>query len=178
MVFGGDWGAKQGHNDVAQHLVDGALEAMHGVHHDVQGWVQEPPSLFWVKTLDQLRRAFDVGEEDRDLFTLAFQDMPGGQDLLGEMRRDRGAWHTRRRQGGGWQWGRGGVAGPHQNSTLLIDRKLFGRDDFVLEGLEMVVVHPEPDLDRPIGEPPLALQQVEYLCEDLVKRHGHPSTYP
>ena len=42
----------------------------------------------------------------------------------------------------------------------------------------MVVVQPEPDLDRPIGEPPLALQQIEYLCEDLVKRHGHPSTCP
>ena len=62
MVFVGDRGAKQGHDAVAQHLVDGALEAMHGVHHDVQGRVQEPPGLFRVKTLDQLRRAFDVGE--------------------------------------------------------------------------------------------------------------------
>jgi hypothetical protein len=42
----------------------------------------------------------------------------------------------------------------------------------------MIVVQPEPDLDRPIGEPSLALQQIEYLCEDLVKRQGHPSTWP
>ena len=85
MVFVGDRGAKQGHDAVAQHLVDGALEAMHGVHHDVQGWVQEPPGLFRVKTLDQLRRAFDVGEEDRDLFALAFQSMAGCENLLGEI---------------------------------------------------------------------------------------------
>jgi hypothetical protein len=71
-----------------------------------------------------------------------------------------------------------GGTGPHQDSTPLIDRELFGLDDFVLEGLEMIVVQPEPDLDRPIGEPSLALQQIEYLCEDLVKRHGHPSTWP
>ena len=83
MVFVGDRGAKQGHDAIAQHLVDGALEAMHGVHHDVQGWVQEPPSLFRVKTLDQFRRAFDVGEEDRDLFALAFQGMAGCENLLG-----------------------------------------------------------------------------------------------
>ena len=56
---------------------------MHGVHHDVQDWVQEPPGLFRVKTLDQLRRAFDVGEEDRDLFALAFQSMAGCENLLG-----------------------------------------------------------------------------------------------
>jgi hypothetical protein len=35
------------------------------VHHDVQGRVQELPSLF-LKPLDQLRRAFDVSEKDRD----------------------------------------------------------------------------------------------------------------
>ena len=94
------------------------------------------------------------------------------------MRRDSGNRYTRWRRCGGWRWGRGGVAGPHQDSALLIDRKLFGLDDFVLEGLEMVVVQPEPDLDRPIGEPPLALQQIEYLCEDLIKGHGHLSTCP
>ena len=55
---------------------------MHGVHHDVQGRVQEPPGLFRVETLDQLRRAFDVGEEDRDLFALALQGMAGCENLL------------------------------------------------------------------------------------------------
>ena len=33
MVLMGDRRAKQGHNAVAQHLVDGALEAVHGLHH-------------------------------------------------------------------------------------------------------------------------------------------------
>src|SRR4029453_11366874 len=43
------------------------------------------------------------------------------------------------------------------------------------EGLEMVVVQGEPHLECPIGEAPLALQQLEDLGEDLVKRHGCPS---
>ena len=85
VVFMGEWRTEQRHDTVAHHLVDSALEAMHGVHHDVQGGVQEPPSLFRVKTLDQLRRAFDVGEEDRDLFALAFQSMAGCENLLGEI---------------------------------------------------------------------------------------------
>jgi len=32
MVLMGDGGPKQRHNTIAQHLVDGPLEAMHGVH--------------------------------------------------------------------------------------------------------------------------------------------------
>ena len=41
--------AKQGHNAVAQHLVHRALIAVHGVHHALQGWVEEPLGLFWVE---------------------------------------------------------------------------------------------------------------------------------
>ena len=35
VVFVGNGGAEQRHNAVAEHLVDGALEAVHGVHHVV-----------------------------------------------------------------------------------------------------------------------------------------------
>jgi hypothetical protein len=171
----GNGGAKQGHNAIAQYLVHRALEAMHGVHHVVDGGVEELLGSFGVETANQLGRVLEVGKQHCNLLALACQGVPGSQDLFGQMHWDRGNRHTRWRWCGGQRWGRGGSARPHQDSALLIDCKLFGRDDFVLEGLEMVVVQPESDLDHPIGEPPLALQQIEDLCEDLVKRHGPPS---
>ena len=53
MVFVGNGGTKQGHNAVAQHLVDGALEAVHGVHHMVEGRIEELLGGFGVETPDQ-----------------------------------------------------------------------------------------------------------------------------
>ena len=41
VVFMGQWRAEQGHEAIAQNLVHGALEAMHGLHHGVQRRVQE-----------------------------------------------------------------------------------------------------------------------------------------
>ena len=37
----GHGGPEQGHDAVAQHLVDGAFKAVHGVHHPVQSRVEE-----------------------------------------------------------------------------------------------------------------------------------------
>ena len=41
MVFVGDGGAEQRHNAIAEHLVDRTLEAVYGVHHPMDGRVQE-----------------------------------------------------------------------------------------------------------------------------------------
>ena len=45
--------AKQGHNAVAQHLVYGALEAVHSVHHVLQGRVQQPLGDFWIEATNE-----------------------------------------------------------------------------------------------------------------------------
>ena len=95
MVLVGNGSAKQGHNAIAQHLVDGTLEAVHGVHHVVQSRVEELLGGFGVETANQLGRVFEVGKQHRHLLALAFQGVPGSQDLLGEMRRDSGNRYTR-----------------------------------------------------------------------------------
>ena len=85
VVFVGHWRPEQGHDAVAQYLVDRALVAMHGVHHAVQGGIQEPLGGFGVEVGDELGRPFQVGKQHRDLLALAFQRTPGGEDLLGQM---------------------------------------------------------------------------------------------
>src|SRR5205823_13339585 len=65
MIFVGYWGAKERHNAVPEHPVHGAFVAVHGVHHDVQRWVQELSRLFGIEAGNQLGGAFDVGKQDR-----------------------------------------------------------------------------------------------------------------
>jgi hypothetical protein len=102
---------EEGHDAIAQHLVHRALEAVHGVHHVVQGRVPKPLRRFGVKALDQFGGIFDVGEQDSDLLTLAFEVSTGLQDFLDQMLRGVGkglpflaAGRCRRWQGG---WNRG-----------------------------------------------------------------------
>ena len=57
VVFVRDGRPEQGHDAIAQHLVHRAFKAVHGVHHGVQGRVEERPGLFRVEVADQLRRA-------------------------------------------------------------------------------------------------------------------------
>jgi hypothetical protein len=60
---------------------------VHGVHHVVEGRIQELLGDFGVEVLDQLGRIFDIGKQDGDLLAFAFQRTAGRQDLLGEVRR-------------------------------------------------------------------------------------------
>src|SRR5881392_1042235 len=52
MVFMGNGRAKQGHNTVAEHLIDSALEAVHSVHDAVDGWIEQLLGGFGIKTPD------------------------------------------------------------------------------------------------------------------------------
>src|SRR5438093_11345255 len=52
MGFMGNGRAKQGHNTVAEHLIDSALEAVHSVHHAVDGWIEQLLGGFGIKTPD------------------------------------------------------------------------------------------------------------------------------
>ena len=53
VVFVGNGGAKQGHDAVAQHLIHRALEAVHGVHHALQGRVEQALGGFRVEAADE-----------------------------------------------------------------------------------------------------------------------------
>ena len=86
VIFVSNGGAKQGHDAVAQHLVDRAFKTVHGVHHALQGGVEELLGRFGVETPDQLRGVFDVGKQYRDLLALAFQGTAGHENLLGQVR--------------------------------------------------------------------------------------------
>ncbi len=58
---------------------------MHGLHHPLEHGVEELPRPFGVAVGQQLHRAFEVGEEDRDMFALAFERSLGGQNLFGQV---------------------------------------------------------------------------------------------
>ena len=79
MVLVGNGRPKQGHNAVAQHLVHRALVAVHGVHHAVQGRVEELLGGFGIEAPDEFRRVFEVGKQHRDLLALAFQSSAGAR---------------------------------------------------------------------------------------------------
>jgi hypothetical protein len=65
-------GAEQGHDAVTQHLVDGALEAVHSVHHGVQGRVQQLLGGFRVEIFNECGRVGDISKQHGDLFAFAF----------------------------------------------------------------------------------------------------------
>ena len=58
-------GAEQRHDPVAHHLVDGALEAVHGLHHVLEHRIEQLPGLLGIAVGKQLHRALQVREEHR-----------------------------------------------------------------------------------------------------------------
>jgi antitoxin component of MazEF toxin-antitoxin module len=173
VIFMGNGGTEQGHNAIAEHLVHRALEAVHSVHHTVDGRVEELLGGFRVEALDQLGGVFDVGKQHRDLFALTFQGGTGGQNLLRQMWRRVGQrrwFRLPHRQGGR------GVSHPHQHLAVFVAGQTLGVDDLGLEILEVLVVERKASFERPIGHTSLVLEQVENLGHDFVKRHTHSST--
>ena len=123
VIFMGNGGAKERHDAIAEHLVHRALVAVHGVHHALEGRVEELLGVFGIETADQLHRVFEVGKQHRDLLAFAFQGTTGGEDLLGQIG---GRVGQRRGRCGGGAVGAGGGercggAGPDQDFPLLID---------------------------------------------------------
>jgi len=85
-VLVGDGGAEEGHDAVAEHVVDRALVAVDGVHHQRDGGVHQPPRLLEVDSFQQLHRAAEVREQRRHLLALSLQRCAGGQYLAGQVR--------------------------------------------------------------------------------------------
>ena len=85
VIFMGNRRPEERHDAIPQHLVHRALIAVHGVHHAVQGRVQELLGGLGVEVPDQLGGVFDIGEQHRHLLALAFQVMARVKDFFGEM---------------------------------------------------------------------------------------------
>ncbi len=144
VVFMGNGRAKQGHDAIAQHLVHRALIAVHGVHHVVQGRVQELLGRFGVEVADQLGGAFEVGKQHGDLLALAFQGAAGGEDFLGEIGRGVGQRRPVLVAGGGPRAGTRSLGTrPDQDVAVLIDRQALALDEFVLQIFQGRVVELE-----------------------------------
>jgi hypothetical protein len=85
VVFVGNGGAEERHNAIAEHLVDGALEAVHGVHHVMESGIEELLGGFGVETADEFRRVFEIGKEHGDLLALPGQGGADSEDLFGQV---------------------------------------------------------------------------------------------
>jgi len=79
--------AEERHDAVAHDLIHRALVPMDGLHRALQHGIEELPGFLGIAVGEQFHRALDIGEEHRDLFALAFEGAPGGEDLLGEVLR-------------------------------------------------------------------------------------------
>ena len=85
VVLVGERRAEERHDPVAHHLVDRALVAVDRLHHALEHGVEELARLLGIAVGEQLHRALQVGEEDRDLLALALQRRLGDQDLFREV---------------------------------------------------------------------------------------------
>jgi hypothetical protein len=69
----GERRAEERHDSVTHYLVHCALVAMHRLHHPFEHRIQDLARLLGIAVGEQLHRALEVGEKDRDLLTLAFE---------------------------------------------------------------------------------------------------------
>ena len=182
VVFVGNGRAKQGHDAVAEHLVDRALEAVHGVHHAVDGRIEELLGGFGIEAADEFRRVLEVGKEHGDLLALAFEGGTGRDNFLGEVRGGVGPrpdvrWaRPDRRRCGGWRRRCRHVAGPDQDVAILINGHLLGLDELDLEIVEGVIVQVELPFERAIGHAASTLEHGQGLVHNLLEGHRRPST--
>src|SRR5262249_24557006 len=96
MIFMSDGHTKESKDAIAGGLGHEAFVAMHGIHHKLQGRIDDGAGLFGIKILHEGHRAFDIGKEGSDGLALALrrtsglQRLPLGQDTLSEMFRSVG----------------------------------------------------------------------------------------
>jgi hypothetical protein len=141
VVLVGDRSAKQGHNAIAQHLIDGALKAVHCCHHVLEGGIEELLGGFWVEATDELGGVFDIGKEHRYLFAFTSKSNTRGKDFVSEMCRridQRRLLHPHRY----WRCGRctwrdcvgagRSPSRPDQHRAVLVHGHLLHLDEFGL----------------------------------------------
>ena len=101
VIFMGERRTEQGHDPVAHDLVDGALVAVHSLHHVLEHGIEEFARFLGITIGEQLHGALQIGEEHGDLLALAFEGRLGGEDPLGQVPRSvrPGSAEARRRAG-------------------------------------------------------------------------------
>jgi hypothetical protein len=114
----GNGGAEEGHDAVAQELVDRAFVAVHLTQYQLEGPGHELMHLFGVESFGNGGEPGNVSEQDRHLLAFAGKSRPGGENFLGEVRR-------RVALGGGEADGRRGRRG--QGLTALMAELVGGR---------------------------------------------------
>ena len=101
VLFQGKRRTEERHDPVAHDLVDGALVAVYGFHHQLEHRIEQRARLFRVAVGQQLHRALHIGEEDGYLLTLALEGALRRQDpvdeVLGRVAVRRGEPKRRRR---------------------------------------------------------------------------------
>jgi hypothetical protein len=170
MVFMRNWGAEQGHNAIAQHLVHRALEAVHRLHHDVNGRVEELLGGFGVKAPDEFRRVLEVGKQHRHLLALACQGGTGSQDLVGQVGWGVGQWSCvwlmplTQCGCGGWRGcgsrrtSRVSSPRPDQATAFVRHQLRVGEEQGVLDIFEGRIIQVKLTLYGPIGHPTPTLE--------------------
>ena len=83
---------EEGHEAVAQELVDRPLVPVHGGQRQLEEAVQEVVHGLGADVLGQCRGALEVAEEDGHHLPLPLDGAPGGQDLVSEMLRRVAGW--------------------------------------------------------------------------------------
>src|SRR5215510_3947285 len=69
-----------------------------------------------------------------------------------------------------------GCASPDQATALIIDHVGVRVEEFLLEGLQVVVVQLELEPECPVRHPPSTLEHSDRLVENLLEGHRRPST--
>jgi hypothetical protein len=83
---------EQRHDAITHHLIDGALVAVDGFHHQLEDGIEDLPCLFGITVREQLHRALEIGEEHGDLLPLALQRGLRGEDPVGQVLGRVGLW--------------------------------------------------------------------------------------
>ena len=168
----GNGGAKQGHDAIAQDLVDGALVAMHGVHHASRAGSRSCWAASGSRSRDQFRRAFEVGKQHRDLFALAFQGAAGGENFLGEIGRGVGEGCRGGVAHGCWS---SGCTQPHRSRPALRPSSSTASRwplmSSTFRSSSALVIELELPLEGPIGHAAPLAQQGNHLIHHRDKVH-------
>jgi hypothetical protein len=76
MILMGNWCAKQRKDAITKRLSDVALVAMHRVHHDLQGGIDDAAGVLGVEVFDKSSGTFEVSKEGGDGLALAIRRTP------------------------------------------------------------------------------------------------------
>src|SRR5262249_39237509 len=130
VILVGKRGSEERHDPVAHHLVDRALVAMDGLHHDLEDRIEDLARFLGIAVGEQLHGALQVGEEAGDLLALTIEGGPRGENALSQVFRgvDARGGETGRRWTRHWSDGKGrstAVAEP----TSRLDLRATGRTD-------------------------------------------------